>query len=248
MSEEIAVFENKSSLVDAVTIDLMNDLKGEIEKYNLALSGGNTPRTIYEQWATIRDDTLWSKAHFFWGDERCVPPDDNDSNYKMAYEAFLSKINMKENQIHRIRGEADPEMEAKRYGDEIRNHLPAINGLPRFDWILLGVGTDGHTASLFPNAENKKKLPEVPSLREVDVCVVAQHPQTGQKRISLTLPVINNAKKVTFLVTGDEKAQIVHEIFSHSGENKSSDYPAAQVKPKSGILQWYLDEAAASLL
>lgn len=240
MNYEIKVFKNKQILAEAMTIDLLN-ARAESPKnrrFNIALAGGNTPRSVYKQWATIQDDSLWRNVHFFWGDERCVPPDDNDSNYKLAHDTFLSKILVNENQIHRIHGEADPERETKRYAIEIESYLPNKNNLPQFDWILLGIGTDGHTASLFPNSLALKE--------QSSICTVAQHPQTGQKRISLTLPVINNARKVTFLVTGDEKAEIVPKILRD--KNNSLTFPAAQVNPQSGILKWYLDEAAASKL
>jgi 6-phosphogluconolactonase len=240
MNYEIKVFKNKQILAETTTIDLLNE-RAESPKnrrFNMALAGGNTPRSIYEQWATVQDESLWRKVHFFWGDERCVPPDEKESNYKMAYDSFLSKIKVSDNQIHRIRGEVDLEMEVHRYSDEIKGHLPIVKNFPQFDWILLGVGNDGHTASLFPTSKTLKEK----SL----ICEVAQHPETGQKRISLTLPVINNARKVTFLVTGKEKSEIVPKILRD--KNSLLTLPAALVKPHSGILQWYLDEAAASKL
>ncbi|NIV11584.1 MAG: 6-phosphogluconolactonase [Aliifodinibius sp.] len=249
MNPDFRIFNHIQTLAETVKHDLISVLRNPTsptQAFNIALAGGSTPRTIYEQWAMIQDDSLWSKVHFFWGDERCVPPDHDESNYKMAYDSFLSRIDVEEDQIHRIHGEENPEAEVQRYAHEIKSHLQISNNTPKFDWILLGMGTDGHTASLFPNS---------PAVKEQQLyCVIAQHPQTGQKRISLTLPVINNAKKITFLVTGEDKAQIISEIFSHTGEftvakkNKLSNYPAAQVKPQSGILQWYLDEAASSLL
>jgi 6-phosphogluconolactonase len=240
MNYEIKVFKNKQILAETTTIDLLNarSKSPKNRRFNIALAGGNTPRSIYELWATVQDDRLWRKVHFFWGDERCVPPEDDESNYKMAYESFLSKINILENQIHRVQGEVNPEIEVERYANEIKESLPIVNNFPQFDWILLGMGNDGHTASLFPNSKAIKK--------RNSICIVAQHPQTGQKRISLILPVINTAKKVTFLVTGKEKSEIVHKILRN--KNNSLAFPAAQVNPQFGILQWYLDEAAASKL
>lgn len=239
MNEKIKIFRSKQDLAEVVKQELIHLLESQTSippLFNLALAGGSTPRVVYERWATIQDKRLWSKVHFFWGDERCVPPEHPESNYKMAYDALLSKIPLDEKQIHRIRGEESPETEAQRYSSEIRDHLPAANNLPQFDWILLGVGGDGHTASLFPNSQalNEQKA----------LCIVAQHPQTGQNRISLTLPLINNAKRVTFLVTGEDKAEIIREII----KDKSSHYPAARVKPLSGVLQWHLDEEAAGKL
>jgi 6-phosphogluconolactonase len=238
MNADIKILKDKPAIAIEVTNDLVNNLNSKTGSYNLALSGGSTPRTIYEKWATIQNDSLWSKVHFFWGDERCVPPDHEDSNYKMAYDSFLSKIKIAENQIHRIHGEANPEVESLRYGNEIKEHLSIINNFPQFDWILLGMGTDGHTASLFPNS--------VALEEKNSICVIAQHPQSGQNRISLTLSVINNARKITFLVTGGKKAEIVRKILSSKG--RTINHPAAQISPQSGILQWYLDEAAARLL
>lgn len=241
MNYEIKVFKNKQILAETITIDLLN-ARAESPKnrrFTMALAGGNTPRSIYEQWAKVQNDKLWGKVHFFWGDERCLPPDHEESNYKMANDALLSKIGIKETQVHRVRGEDNPEKEVQRYADEIVQCVPKSNDLfPRFDWILLGVGTDGHTASLFPDSMAARE--------QSSICVLAQHPQTGQKRISLMLPVINNAKKITFLATGQEKAEIVREILKN--DSKSANYPAAQINPQSGILQWYLDEAAASKL
>lgn len=239
MKPEIEIFTDKLALAKTMKEDLMETFQTDVSTspdYFLALAGGSTPRIVYEQWATIQDDSLWMKMHFFWGDERCVPPDHDESNYKMAYDAFLSKIPVRKNRIHPIHGEENPDIEVQRYSEEIRNHVAPRSRLPQFDWILLGVGDDGHTASLFPNS---------PALNEKDsICVIARHPQSGQTRISLTLPIINNAKKITFLVTGKEKAAIIREIL----KDKSSNYPAARVKPGSGILQWYLDEEAAGEL
>ena len=239
MNYEIKVFRNKQILAEATTIDLLNAAKEESSLNrgaNIALAGGSTPRTIYEKWAAIKNESLWNMIHFFWGDERCVSFNHDDSNYKMAHDALLSKINIELNRIHRMEGERDPQDEALRYADELKANLPtAENGLPQFDWILLGVGTDGHTASLFPNS------PELENANSI--CVVTQHPQTDQKRISLSLPVINSARKVTFLVSGKEKASIVKEIIK---SKTNPNLPAARVKPQFGLLQWYLDETAAS--
>lgn len=239
MNSEIRVFKNKYLLAEAAKIDLLNAVEEESllnRGFNIALSGGSTPRTIYEQWATIQNESFWNRVHFFWGDERCVPMYHEDSNYKMARDTLLSKIKINPNRVHWIEGKNDPHEEVWRYEEELKANLPTgKNGLPEFDWILLGVGTDGHTASLFPNS------PE--SENQQSICVVAQHPDTGQKRISLSLPVINSARKVTFVVTGKEKASIVRDILR---PESASDLPAARVEPQFGSLQWYLDEAAAS--
>ena len=208
------------------------------KKFHLALSGGSAPRSIYEHFPLhpMRQAAFWKNVHFFWGDERCVPPDHPESKYRMAYDAFLSKIPIPMENIHRIQGEASPEIEVSRYEREIQNHLPASkNGMPQFDWIFLGMGTDGHTTSLFPHAQTLYE--------QKCLCVIAKHPETGQKRISFTLPLIKNASRVSFLVTGKEKAHVVKNIIKKAPA--SSSYPASLVQPYHGILEWYLDEAAA---
>ena len=205
-------------------------------RVHLALSGGSTPKVLFRHWADQYSEKIdWEKIHFFWGDERCVPPDHEESNFRMAYELLLKPLNIPEGHIHRIRGEAAPEAEAERYGQVLKQHLPARRNLPAFDIVLLGMGEDGHTASIFPN--------QMELLTESAPCAVATHPETGQQRITLTGPVLNNASEVVFLVTGPGKAEKVKEIIENGAH--SLRYPAAHVAPKEGKLQWYLDEAAA---
>lgn len=205
--------------------------------WHIALSGGSTPKLLFELWGSQYLDRIdWSACHFWWGDERCVAPDHPDSNYKMAWDLFLSKLDIPANQIHRIQGEADPEREAKRYGDELAAHLPLSNGWPVFDLILLGMGEDGHTASIFPDQINLFYSPAY--------CVVASHPQSGQLRVSLTGGVLNQAQELAFLVTGAAKASVISTIFNQ--EEGCMDYPAALVKNRE--LTWYLDAAAAGAL
>jgi 6-phosphogluconolactonase len=240
----ITIYPHAEELAKVAAEDIIQALDQSFraeKKFHIALSGGSTPRSIYEHLAAfpMRQAPLWKNVHFFWGDERCVPPDHPESNYRMAHEAFLSKIAVPMENIHRILGEESPEVEASRYAKEIQNHLPANkSGLSLFDWILLGVGSDGHTASLFPDARalQEQRRP----------CVLAEHPQTGQKRISLTLPLINNARRVSFFVTGKEKTLIVESILKKA--SSSSKYPAALVQPHHGLVEWYLDEAAAQKL
>ena len=206
----------------------------------VALSGGHTPKTFFEVLADgYRDSIAWDRVVFFWGDERCVPPDNDESNFKMTNLALLSKIDIPEANVHRVLGEDPPHNEALRYEHEIREFIPAgESGFPRFDWIFLGMGPDGHTASLFPGA---------PTLDEREkVCVVATHPETGQKRVSVTFPVLDSAKRVSFLVAGDSKAPVLKEIMESGG--KPLPYPASMVSPADGVLEWYLDKAAAPWL
>lgn len=206
------------------------------DAYHCALSGGSTPKLLFDYLAKeYADSPSWNNVHFYWGDERCVPPEDEESNYKMTKERLLDKVPIPEQNVHRVLGEADPKKEAARYGSELTAHIPVQNGLPVFDLIILGMGGDGHTASIFPH--------QMELLTTKSICAVAQHPESGQHRVTLTGPVINAAREVAFLVTGQGKSEKVTEILNHSGNWK--DYPAAHIELENGKVIWYLDEAAA---
>lgn len=217
---------------------LANNAAFNSSKLSIALSGGNTPLTLFTvMGAVYSSKTDWRRVEFYWSDERCVPPESHESNFRTAREAFFDKARIPSKNIHRIKGEEDPVKEAERYSDLIRKRIPVKRGLPAFDVILLGLGEDGHTASLFPGDEK--------ILESYRICEVSEHPATGQKRITLTLPVINNAERVIFMVSGRNKAEIVAEILNNSG---SDFYPASLVAPWHGKLYWYLDTGSASLL
>ena len=205
----------------------------------LALSGGNTPKQFFMQLASYISDagnqTDWSHVHFFWVDERCVIPEHEDSNFGMAKRHLLNSMNINEDLIHRIMGENEPHFEAERYTEEIRRSVPVRDGLPRFDWILLGLGTDGHTASIFPDR---------PDLIDTEnICALVKHPLTGQQRITLTCKIINNAATICFLVSGSSKREIVSHITVQSGN--TNQYPAGNIRPFNGKLEWYIDKKAA---
>jgi 6-phosphogluconolactonase len=244
MKPEIKIFETPGKLADHLAIDFQNSIH-QAAKFNrnfyVALSGGNTPSLFFKKLASApyRENIAWQKAHLFWSDERCVLPDHPESNYGMTKINLLDHISVPETNIHRILGEQDPVGEAKRYAQEIKRFLPMGNsGFPRFDWLLLGLGTDGHTASIFPGSdvlEDRK-----------NICAFATHPDTGQKRITLTLPLINHARRVSFLVVGVNKASVVAKILIGTGESKS--LPATFVRPVNGILEWYLEKAAGTML
>lgn len=207
------------------------------EKVHIALSGGSTPKVVFDELAgNFQEDIDWGGVHLYWGDERCVPPDHDDSNYKMTVEHLLSKIDIPEENIHRIYGENDPEEEARRYADLIEAQLPMEHSIPRFDLVILGMGDDGHTASIFPH--------EIDLWYSKRYCEVANHPDSGQQRITITGQIINNATLVAFLVTGKSKAEKVKEILGE--ENGAETYPASLVKPTDGKLIWFLDEEAAT--
>ena len=198
----------------------------------VALSGGSTPKLMYQILADqFRDEVAWSNIHFFWSDERHVPPDHPESNYRMAHEALLSHVH---SNVHRIPSE-NPDAAAAASDYEQTIIQVTQQTLPRLDLILLGLGTDGHTASIFPGSEvlhETKRLVAAPYVEKFNTY-----------RITMTLPLLNNGASVVFLVSGAEKAQIVKEIFE--SENK---YPAQAVKPTNGELIWMLDKEAAALL
>jgi len=202
--------------------------------YHIALSGGHTPSLLFKVLADrYRESFPWQRIQLWWGDERMVPPDNQESNFKVANELLISKISIPADHVHRIRGEADPVTEVKRYDEEIRSQLPIINQLPSFDLIILGLGEDGHTASIFPGQINP---PESDELTKISV-----HPVTSQIRITLTEIVINNAQKAVFLVTGSNKANVLGKILHHHKD--AVIYPAAHIRPVQE-LHWFIDKAS----
>jgi 6-phosphogluconolactonase len=210
--------------------------KGKI--LTIALSGGSTPRLLFSILGDYFTNSVsWESAHFFWGDERCVSPDNPESNFGMTNKIFLKKINIPSENIHRVRGEDNPEMEAARYSTEITDHTREMNNLPVFDLIILGLGTDGHTASIFPGNDEL--------LNSDKVCEVSVHPESLQKRVTITGRVINNADHIIFLISGADKAEITSIIIKNPG---IVDYPAAYIEPVHGVLEWYLDIDAATML
>lgn len=205
--------------------------------YSIALSGGSTPRAIFNLIAeNYKDKIDWSKILIFWGDERCVPPTDIESNYRMADETLFKKISLPAKNIYRIKGENDPATEANNYSEIIYKLIPLVNNIPQFDLFLLGLGEDGHTASIFPyNIQlfNSDKIFEI-----------SEHPVTKQKRITATGKLINNAKQISFIATGSGKADKVAQILQ-----KKQGYlklPASLVNPNNGQIIWMLDKAAGA--
>jgi 6-phosphogluconolactonase len=220
-------------------IRFTNDMLEYREKLYIALSGGNTPLLMFDIMAKeYADAAPWERLHFFWVDERCVPHNDPESNYGNAYRTLFSKIRIPSENIHPIHGGDDPLNEVVRYTGEILAHVPCVRNLPVFDLILLGMGDDGHTASIFPGQ---------PGLFETTaICSISQHPQTLQKRITLTGKVINNAGVIIFLVTGSNKAEQIKSIITD--ESRSFLYPAKKIKPVNGTLSWYLDDESAKYI
>jgi 6-phosphogluconolactonase len=209
----------------------------------IAISGGNTPKRTFELLANPAEKYVaampWEKLEFYWVDERTVPPDHKDSNYRMTREALLSKVPVKPEQILRIEGELEPEQAAARYESAIRNHL-RLEGAqgPVFDLLALGMGPDGHTASLFPHTD---------ALHELIRIAVANHvPQLNTWRVTLTSPVINEARDVFFLIAGKDKAQPLHDVLL--GKYDPEKLPSQLIRPRNGRLLMLLDKDAAAML
>ncbi len=209
----------------------------------IAISGGSTPKATFQVLADPaqpwRARMNWSKLDLWWVDERCVPPGHPDSNYRMTREAMLDHVPLAPTQIHRIQGEREPEAAAARYESELRNSFRLEGAeLPRFDVVQLGMGPDGHTASLFPHTQ---------ALSEFGRLAVANPVEAKDAwRVTLTSPVINRASQVFFLIAGADKAQILQEVFT--GQRDPERLPSQLIKPAGGILTLLLDRAAAALL
>ena len=240
MTINLKKFKQPEALADHVSELLMNMI-GDTSSYpfHLAISGGSTPNLLFSTLAAkYADSELWQKTHFWWVDERMVSPADPESNYGKALQYLFSKITIPQKNIHRIRGEKDPVIEAEDYAQQIKAELKMKDGWPSFDLILLGMGEDGHTASIFPG--------QMDLLLSDHLCVVACHPVSFQKRITLTGNVINNAQKIIFMVTGANKAERLSEIRLNGEKGKL--LPASHIQPVGGELFWYTDESAAQLL
>jgi len=207
-------------------------------RFAVALSGGSTPYVTYtlvasDEFAARVD---WPRVHVFWGDERCVPPDHPESNFRLAEEALLSRVPIPPDNVHRVRGELEPEVAAQAYAAELRTFFGAQ--WPRFDLVLLGMGDDGHTASLFPGSAALHE-----TARSV-VAVTAHYQDRPAYRVTLTTPAINAAWRVLFLIAGVSKADIVQAVL----EGPDGRFPAQEICPTSGHLTWLMDAAAASKL
>jgi len=207
--------------------------------FSIALSGGSTPSSIFQYLAAnFRETLAWDRLLVFWSDERCVAPDDHESNFRMTKESLLDHVPIPTTNIFRIKGEDNPALEAERYAKAVGQFIPSYNDIPRFDLMMLGLGDDGHTASIFPgnlHLFNSKKLFEI-----------AEHPKTMQKRITATGTLINNAQTVAFLVTGEAKSEMAATVLYR--KPGSENLPASLVDPVNGDLLWLLDEKAAGKL
>ena len=230
------IFEGPRELARAAAQTFVEEAAKSIQEkgsFAVALAGGSTPKALYELLAAeYRDIVDWKKVHTFFGDERTVPPDHEDSNYRMAYEALLSQVSV--GSVRRMRGELDPRKAATLYEQALRTFF---GGTLRFDLVLLGIGEDGHTAGLFPST---------PALDVTDRLVV-ENPveKLGTVRLTLTAPAINAARRIVFLVAGEGKAGALEKILE--GDTNPHEYPVKLVRPKGGAT-WMVDRAAARLI
>lgn len=241
-STTVQVFETAENVARAAAVhfvELANDAVADHDLFHVALAGGNTPRRMYELLAgdQFRSDIDWTTVHLFFGDERFVPPNHPESNYRLASAALISQVDIPAPNVHRIEMEANATSSAARYENELRDFFLDVE-VPPFDLVLLGLGADGHTASLFPDTS---------ALGVTDKWVVANWVEKlASYRITLTPSAINGAGQVTFLVAGSNKAAAVKAVLE--GPLQPEKLPAQLIKPEAGILTWLLDSQAASML
>ncbi len=220
-------FENPAALFDGAAKFILQLAQQAGPKFSISLAGGTTPRALYERMAApdMRGSFPWEKMHFFFGDERCVPHEDPRSNYRMARESMLGPAAVPAGNVHPVNtSTASAAASAQDYAGDLEKFFG--KDLPRFDLILLGLGEDGHTASLFPGD---------PALLENKKWTAPAKVETPEPRVTLTYPVINNADNVMFLVSGESKKKILSEVLPGN-----SNYPSGKIKPSSGSLYWFI--------
>ena len=233
--EVLPDLEALSRRAAAIFVAASGDSIAAKKRFTVALSGGSTPRRLYTLLGSegYRNRVGWEHVHFFWADERCVPREDEASNFKAGFDALLSRVAPPEQNVHRIKGEEAPDRAARDYEEEIRRFFGP--GWPVFDLIILGVVEDGHTASLFPGS---KSIDETARLA---IPVYLEKP--GKNRVTLTLPVLNNADQILFLVAGPSKAAVLSGIFGE--KEKKKRLPVELINPARGNMVWLIDREAA---
>jgi len=240
MGLEVKILPDSAALAQIAAQEFHRLAEASVQergRFSAVLSGGSTPRAVYSLLASEHQQLPWDRIHIFFGDERHVPPDHPDSNFRMANDSLLSKVPIPEKNVHRIHTEVDAEATAAEYDQQLFNFFQQSNhDWPRFDLIFLGIGEDGHTASLFPGSK---------ALTETSRMVVANWVEKFQSfRITLTFPVLNHAAEVVFLVSGAGKAKILSDVL-RPGARK---YPSQSVQPENGRLLWLVDQEAGTLL
>jgi 6-phosphogluconolactonase len=239
MQPELKIYDDIGALTSGLADELAEVVsRSDSESINISLSGGSTPKKIFGIIGNKYESFLdWHKINLWWGDERCVPPDDPESNYGMTEKHLISKINIPSKNIFRILGENDPDEECIRYSSLISDKIISRAGMPVFDLIMLGLGSDGHIASIFPD--------QIHLFDSTNICETAVHPETGQKRITITGNVINHAKSIIVLISGSTKSSIVGNIIN---DDLDDILPVKYISPVSGEYKWLLDSDAASEL
>lgn len=233
---KVIVCENIIDTSEKLAQDIYESYLKTIQNSNfftLALSGGNSPKNLFSVLSENKN-LDWAKIKIFWVDERCVKPDTEESNYFMTYEYLLKHIEIPDCNIFRIKGEDNAQEEVKRYIESIKDNVPIKNNYPQFDYIVLGMGNDGHTASIFPS--NKEDI------NSDKIALVAMKPENAQLRITLSLKTINNALDVSFLISGKDKSEVLKEVI----DNKNKIYPSTFVENKN--LKFFIDSKASQLL
>jgi 6-phosphogluconolactonase len=242
MNTRLRVFKDLESLSQAAATLFVEEASAAVTergRFLVALNGGSTPTRLFQLLATeYRDKVDWSQVHVFWGDERCVPPHDPGSNYRQAQDAFLSRVPIPASNIHRVKGELEPVDASNDYALVLKEFATPPFDYPRFDLVYLGMGEDGHTASLFPGSPVDVTRPTLP--------VTANYQDRPTNRVTLTQLVFNQARVVVFMATGEKKALTLAEVLS--GRYNPERYPAQRIVPKNGKLIWLVDEDAAGRL
>lgn len=242
MKPEIRIFkdlEELSRFAARLFVEEAAQSTAERNRFLVALNGGSTPTRLFQLLATEeRENVDWSKVYIFWGDERCVPPDDPGSSYGQARDMLLSRVPIPEANIHRIKGEMGPAEAARDYANTLKEFADFSLDWPRFDLVYLGMGEDGHTASLFPGSAVNVDEPTLP--------VTAHYQDRPANRVTLTPVVFNSARMIVFMATGEKKSETLAEVLS--GRYNPAQYPAERIDPKDGGLIWLVDDGAASKL
>lgn len=238
MSYKLLIFDTPEKVAQEFAGQLVQIATDDLSQIkHVCLSGGSTPKRMFEILASDYAKTNWSSVHFYWGDERCVLPTDDQSNFGVANKLFFENANIPESNIHRILGEIDPEQASRQYSAELKQHVTAGENVPIFDLMILGMGDDGHTASIFPH--------QMELVESEKLCEVATHPDSGQQRVTITGQVIRAARRICFLVSGQNKADVLAQILNQTAD--AAMYPTTQFINASDVT-FFLDSAAASKL
>jgi 6-phosphogluconolactonase len=242
---KVEVFQDLVSLIETaaqVFIDAAHKAIEERDIFTVVLTGGNTVKDLHVLLASPanRRKIAWKKVHFFWGDERQVPPDHTESNFGQARDLFLSRVGVREENVFRIRGELEPQEAVDDYEEKLRENASGNLEWPRFDLVFLSMGSDGHIASIFPG-----EISEVERCSPV-LATTADYQGRPAQRVSMTPLVFNATRQILLLVSGEGKAAVLRKVLC--GEGDARDYPVLRIQPKDGEVMWFVDEAAANQL